>query len=160
MMQLADILLFRVGPKSTLLDRLIGWGQRVIHQAPTKLEYCHVAMIGPDPDSLFEARWPRIHNILLDMPDLQLHNPVEVYRLKGITQQQVNTVLEYAKHREGEWYNLTAILTFGAIQLGHSAVCSQYVWECFTAAGVCLCPYEDLESPDDIAGSDKLERVL
>lgn len=155
-----DILLFRVAPYSSLLDKLIGWGQKKIGQAPTELAYCHVALVGPDPLSIIEARWPRIHSVLLDLLTLQKHNPVEIYRVKGITDAQVDMVIRYAREHIGEVYDLAAVFTLGLVQFGHSTVCSQFVWEAFTAADILLCPYEDLTSPDDIAASPKLTRIF
>ena len=157
--QPGDILAFRVTAQSTLLDRMIGWGQKKIGQAPTTAAYCHAALVGSDADHMYEARWPRIHNVALDWGSLLERNTIDVFRATLMTPEQMARVMVYAKGRLGEWYDVAAILSFGLVQFGHAAVCSQYVWECFTAAGVCLCPYEDLESPDDIAGSLILTKI-
>ncbi len=154
-----DILLFRVTSRSPLLDRLIGWGQKVIKQAPSSAAYCHAALVGPDSGRLYEARWPKIHNIPIDWETLRKRNPIEVYRVKDIRPEQVSAVLRFAENRVGRRYDVPAILTFGIIQFGHATVCSQFVWEAFTAADICLCPWEDLESPDDLATSHCLVRI-
>ena len=157
--QSGDILLYRVAAGSTWLDKLIGWGQKIIHQAPTNAEYCHVALVGPLSNWLYEAHWPKIRNVLIDWVAMTRRNTVEAYRVKDITPEQIKKVMIYADKRVGEWYGLLTILTFGIFQFGPSAVCSQYVWECFTAADIALCEFENLESPDDLAASKRLVRV-
>lgn len=154
-----DILLFRVSSSSNWLDKIIGWGQRVIHEAPTDAAYCHVALVGPDSSHMFEAKWPKIHNVPIDLKAIQKNIVLEVYRVKAITAQEVDQVMNFAQGRIGRRYDILAILTFGYVQIGPSAVCSQFVWESFTAAGLCLCPWRDLTSPDDIANSGLLEKV-
>jgi uncharacterized protein YycO len=157
--QPGDLLLFRVSKSSNWLDKLIGWGQRVIHQAPGDATYCHVAIFGPDAGSIFEAVWPRIHNVPLDVTKVQKNLILEVYRVKDITPAQVALVLAAAKKRVGARYDVLAILTFGILQFGRATVCSQYAYQCFLDAGIVLGQWEDLESPDDIAASGKLTRV-
>lgn len=156
-----DILLSRVDRRSNWVSRLIAWGQkRIIHKAPPDADYCHAALVGPDALHLYEARWPKIRNIAIDWKDLTSHGAVEVYRVKDITPAQVDLVLKAAYARLGEWYDVLTILTFGTIQLGPASVCSQYIWECFTYADVVLCPWQNLESPDDLAVSTRLRLVL
>lgn len=163
MIQPADILLFRVAKQSSTLDKLIGWGQKVIHQAPTLAEYCHAALVGPDyapgQPSMIEARWPRVHRIPLDIADLEKRNPVEVYRVKDMTPAQIEDVLGYAMEHVGVRYDMLAILTFGVLQLGNCDVCSQLDWESFTPAGIALCPFQGLLSPDDLAAAKGLIRI-
>jgi uncharacterized protein YycO len=151
----ADIGLFRVTSDSGWFSKLIGWGQKWIGQAPTVVAYDH-AVIFDTPTSITEAFWPRVRRRDFDPIG---YEGLEVYRVKNITPDAVSKVLAYATSHLGEWYNLTGILTFGLVQLGHTAVCSQFVWEAFTAAGIVLCPYESLESPDDIGASSLLIRV-
>jgi hypothetical protein len=157
--QPADIVLYRVTGSSNWLDKLIGWGQRIIHQAPSKATYCHVAIVGPDTAHIYEARWPRIQNSLFDLSTIEKTLIVEVYRVKTMTPEQISGIMAAAHKRIGQRYDVLAILTFGILQIGPAAVCSQYVYECFLTANVVLCPWESLESPDDIAASALLERV-
>lgn len=155
MIQPADILLYRIGPNASWIEKAIGWGQRVIGQAPGTVAYDHAA-IATSHVGLIESYWPKVRKRLYNSTDPTL----EAWRVKGITVARQNQVLTYAAQHVGEWYNLTGILTLGLVQLGHSAVCSQFVWEAFTAAGILLCPYETLESPDDIAASSLIMRVF
>jgi uncharacterized protein YycO len=157
--QPGDILLFRVSSSSNWLDKLIGWGQRVIREAPTNAAYCHVALVGPDGEHLYEAKWPKIHNIPINVNALQKNIILETYRVKGISGPEIRLVMDYARDHVGRHYDVLALLTFGYVQMGRSAVCSQFVWEAFTAAARVLCPYKDLTSPDDIAASPLLEKV-
>lgn len=154
-----DLLLFRISASSNWLDRLIGWGQRKIHQAPTDASYCHVAIVGPDSLSIYEAVWPRIHNVVLEIEKIQKTLILETYRVKGITPEQVERVMAAAKRGVGKRYDVLAILTFGLLQMGPMAVCSQFAYECFLDADIVLCPWADLESPDNIAASPCLIRV-
>lgn len=151
-MQAGDILLFRVTPRSGWFGKLIGWGQRVMGQASTSVAYEHVALAS-SADSIIEAYWPRVRQRFFDPA---LYSNVEVYRLNNMTPLQVFRILAYATSHIGEWYNVSGLLTLGMVQLGHTVVCSQFVWQAFTAGGIVLCPYESLVSPDNIAASPGL----
>lgn len=120
-----------------------------------KKAYSHVAIVAT-AGTIIESRWPEVRQSSF-YPDNRLD--VEIFRVQGINSDQIGSILDYAYHHIGELYNLTGFLTFGLVQLGHTAVCSQFVWEAFTAAGIVLCPYETLTSPDDIANSPLLIRV-
>lgn len=161
MIQEGDIALFRVGKTSTILDRLIGKFQKLIGEDPPGVEeFCHAALVGPMANTLIEARWPKVKTGPLDLPDLLTRNPIDFYRVKDITPEQVQKVLAYAKSDIGQPYDLPAIFTFGKIQLGGHLVCSQYVWKWFlNGAGIELCKYSPLISPDDLAGSSITQLV-
>lgn len=124
-------------------------------QAPTRVSYSHVA-IARSPDSLYEAYWPRVRERYFDPA---LTQNVETYRVKTIAANQIQKVMDYAQAHLGEWYNLTGLLTLGLVQFGHTVVCSQFVWQAFADAGIVLCAYESLDSPDDLAASSQLVRV-
>lgn len=162
-----DIILFRVGAHPSLMGKLIDWGQKIINRDLHAIAYEHIVIVGWYGD-IVEAYWPKVRS--------RIYSPVgtpnaEVYRVRGITQKQIaKGVLAYAYGHVGEWYNMTGLLTLGLIQLGHSVVCSQFVWKCFTgfdymavgyeAAGITLCPSESFITPDDIAASPLLVRVF
>jgi len=160
-LQPGDLILFRVGPTSTWLDRMIGRAQKWIGEDPPSVkEFCHVGIVGPGGNTIIEARWPKVKIGPLDLPDLLTRNPIDFYRVKDIPPEQVSAVLAYAVTQLGQWYDFAAIATFGFIQLGHAAVCSQYVWEWFlNGAGIELCKWSPLISPDDIAGSSITRRL-
>jgi hypothetical protein len=154
-----DLLLFRVSSSSNWLDKLIGWGQKVIHQAPTKAAYCHVALVGFNPLTMYEAKFPTIRLSPINLTGIQKSLILEVYRIKTITSEQITQVIGMAHRRLGEHYDWLAILTLGLLQIGPAAVCSQYIYECFLSANIILCPWSSLESPDNIANSQLLERI-
>lgn len=154
-----DILLWRVVPGATWFERLIGWGEKFLHQiGSTNVNYYHVGFVGPGVFKYYESRVPVICNS--DIPN-PLPENIEVYRLKTpLTGDQLAKIYSYANSQLGKWYNLLGVLTGGFIQIGSFAFCSQYTWQAFTYAGIVLCPWESLESPDDIAASSMLERIL
>lgn len=78
----------------------------------------------------------------------------------ALTDDQLKKIFTYANSQVGKWYNLLGVLTGGYIQIGSFAFCSQFTWQSYTYAGIVLCPWETLESPDDIASSDLLTRVV
>jgi uncharacterized protein YycO len=106
----------------------------------------------------YQSKPPRICNS--DIPkDLPKH--IEVYRLKvPLTDDQLAKIFSYANSQIGKWYNFIGVLTFGMVQIGSVAFCSQFTWQAYTYAGIVLCPWETLESPDDIANSALLEKVI
>ena len=159
--QPGDLLLFRVTPGSTLLDKLIGWGQKRIHQAPTDAAYCHVAIVGPDAGSMYEAVAPKPHNIPIDWSKLTKRNTIDVFRVTGATPEQVAKVMAYCQKvvDAGTHYDWLAIATMGLVQLGRDCVCSQLAWQGWCDGDVILCDWQDLESPDDVAASKKTTLV-
>jgi len=150
-----------VTPGSTPLDKLIGWGQKVIHQALTDAAYCHVAIVGPTADQMYEAVVPKVHHIPIDWEKLTKRNTVDVFRVNNVTPEQVARVMAYCKKEEdgGEWYDWLAIASMGFLQFGRASVCSQLGWNAWADADVVLCDTADLESPDDIAASKKTTLV-
>jgi hypothetical protein len=158
--QAGDILLFRVGHESGVLDKLIGWGQKVARQAPSKEAYCHATMVGPDATHMYESRWPRFHNIPINLPELAKYTTPEAYRIKGITPDQILGMMKSAESHIGEWYPWLDILSFGKLQIGGACYCSESVWrDALNGAGIRLCDFDKMESPDDLAASPMLIRV-
>lgn len=150
--------MWRIGPGASWIDRLIGWGERVLHQAGSRqVNYYHVGFVGPGVFKLYQSKPPVICNS--DVPN-PLPAYIEVYRFKEpISDDQMRRVFTYANSQLGKWYNFLGILTGGFIQVGSFSFCSQFTWQCFTYAGVVLCPWDELESPDDIAASPLLFKV-
>lgn len=158
--QPGDLLLFRVSSSSNWLDKAIGWGQRMIHQAPTDAEYCHVAIVGPDSDRMYEAVWPKFHNVPIDLGKIQKNLIVELYRVKDATPEQVAKVVNFCESLIGDMYPVISILTFGILTVGHAPYCSQAAWRAWMHADRILCQDERMVSPDDIAASSQLTRIL
>lgn len=149
-----DILCWKAGPGASVLDRLIAWGEGLVHD---KGDYYHVGFVGPGVLKFYQSKPPAICNV--DMP-VPLSPNIEVYRLKTLlTEDQLTKIFTYANSQIGKWYNFLGVISFGMIQVGSFAFCSQFTWQAYTYAGIVLCPWETLESPDDIAASDLLVRV-
>lgn len=153
-----DILIWRIDPGASWVDRLIGWGERVLRKTSTsQVSYFHVGFVGPGVFKFYQSKPPVICNSDIPTP-LPLY--IEVYRLKTpLEEDQLGKIYSYANSQLGKWYNFLGVLTGGFIQVGSFSFCSQFTWQAYTYAGIVLCPWESLESPDDIAASDLLLRV-
>ena len=158
-LQPGDILLWRVGPGASLIPRLIGWGERKLRQPGDYAhQYYHVGLVAANPDWFYESTWPRIAYSPVPLP---LPPYIEAYRLKvPPTKAQLQKIYAHAESEVGKPYPWWAIATFGFVQFGDFPYCSEYVWRSFTAGGILLCPWDALESPDDIAAADTLEQVM
>lgn len=157
--QAGDLILFRVSSSSNWLDKMIGWGQKVIHQAPTSAAYCHVAIVGPTPERMYEAIWPKVRNSAFDVTKVQKNLIIEVYRVKDATPEQIGVVMAYCKSQIGQWYSVSSILSFGMLSWDHRPYCSLLAWRAWLKAYRELCPDEKMVSPDDIAASPSLVRI-
>lgn len=160
MLQPGDILLWRVDPGAPLWDRLIGWGERMLKQSNSeKKNYYHVAFVSADPRMMYSAEPPRI--ALLPVPS-PIPDYIEVYRVKSESAPgpiQLGLIFKYADSQIGRFYNFLGVLTGGYVQVGKFLFCSQFTWIAYSNGGIWLCPYEFLESPDDVAASSLLMRV-
>lgn len=155
--QPGDILMYRVAPGAKWIDRLIGWGEKVLHKQQGDSPYFHVAFVGPGVYHIYQSKPPMICNS--DIPN-PLPDYIEVYRLKEpLTEDQLKKIFTYANSQVGKWYNFLGVITGGFIQIGNFSFCSQFTWQAFTYAGIVLCPWEFLESPDDIAESPLLIQI-
>lgn len=150
--------MFRVDPGAPLLDRLIGWGERMLKQSDsTKRNYYHVAFVSADPTKMYSAQPPTIR--LIDIPT-PLPSYIEIYRpITALTPEQLQNIFAFADSKLGTLYNFLGVLTGGYIQIGQFMFCSQFTWIAYSQAGFYFCPYEFLESPDDIPTCPPLERV-
>jgi uncharacterized protein YycO len=148
-----DLVLYRISSSSNWLDKAIGIGQRWIHQAPTKANYCHVAIIAEDSRHIYEAVWPKVHRTVFNPETIEKNLILEYYRVKDSTPEQVDKVLAYCRGEVGQWYSVSSIITFGFIDIGHRPYCSLMAWRAWLAAYRELCPDEKMVSPDVIAAS-------
>lgn len=157
-LQPADILLWRVGPGSSWIDRLIGWGESFIHQkTPQGYQYYHVGFVAANPKNYYQSKPPIIDKFIVPDP---LPKNVEVYRFKQLlTPDNLANVFQYAESRRGKWYPFLGVLTAGWLQ-GNLEFCSQYTEDSFAHYPVLLCQNIRFTSPDDIAGSSLLIKVF
>lgn len=154
-----DLLLFKVKASSSLTDKFIGWGQKFMGMAPTKSEYCHVALVAFDPESLMEARWPKTRIWKIDWKHLHKQYDVQLFRVKNVTTRQRLDAIHWAEDHLNEWYDLPSFL-FGWIQFKHAEVCSTFVTKAERAAKVYFKTEKNgFITPDQVAAQILIERI-
>lgn len=152
-----DILMWRIAQGASLVPRLIGWAESKLGQGSKSRQYYHVGFVGPDNGHFYQSRPPKICNTPIPRP---LPDYVEVYRLKQPPNAvELSRIFSYAESQVGKWYNFIGVLTWGYLQVGDLPYCSQFTWQAYTHGNILLCPWDKLESPDDIASSELLERI-
>lgn len=154
-----DILFYRVTENSGLSAKFIAFGQHLIGQAPSKHDYCHVCIV-EDQETILEARWPKTRRTDLDLPTLALHYRIEVWRVKDISEEQVQKALQWASSHLNEWYDLSLFL-WGIIDVKKAEVCSTFVQKSFEAAGIDLAVMHEnhLTTPDALMNLKLLQRI-
>jgi len=162
-LQPADILLFRTTHRSTWIDRFIVLAQKILYHVPPQARYCHVALVDKDTNLILEARWPKIKISKIDFSTHKQRDKIEVFRVRGITDEQREKVLQWAHDHVGEWYDVLLLIT-GFIDTKHAEICSTYVSKAFKAANLEI-PYgnnnKKLILPDDFYGDNsRLERIM
>lgn len=153
-----DILLWRVGPGSSWVDRLIGYGEHLSGQVNSStINYYHVAMVGVDVLHLYDSRPGGVDNRPIPVP---LSDNIEVYRMKEpLTADELKAMWSYGNSQKGVGYNWIGVLTAGLVEVLGKPFCSELVWRMATYAGRVICPWKTCLSPDDIAASSLLTRV-
>lgn len=158
MIQPGDILMFRVDPGAPLLNRMIGWGERMLRQSNSeKKNYYHVAMVAADNRKMWSAQppWLDEYDVPSPLPDY-----IEVYRpITPFTPDQLVKMFAYADSVRHTIYNFLGVLTGGYVQVGHFLFCSQFIWIMGSRADFYFCQYEFLESPDDIPTCPPLQYI-
>ena len=157
-LQAADILAYRIKPRSPLVSELVALGERLLGEQNGKQAFSHVAIVDENGTGFYEAYWPAVRWRPLHWSVENKTEQIEVFRFPGLSPGQLADILSYARRHVGERYDILAILTFGMVTNHHAAVCSEYVWRAYHAAGITLCPWEKLVSPDEISGSKFLQR--
>lgn len=157
-LQPSDILLWRVNPAASWIDRFIGWGERLTGQINSRqVNYYHVAMVGVDPLHYYDSAPGGIKNSLIPIP---WPSNIEVYRLIApLSGKQMSAMWTYANSQIGTGYNYVGVFTAGMVEVLGKPFCSELVWRMATYAGTVICPWKTCLTPDDIAASLLLERV-
>src|SRR5690348_4299860 len=93
-----DILLFRTTKNSPLHDKLISFAEWLIGEKMTKHSYHHVAMMGVD-GQVFEAVWKG--TICHPLAEVDKSGLIEAYRVKNVTDIQIQEALEWAQANLG-----------------------------------------------------------
>jgi hypothetical protein len=158
MLQPGDVLLWRVVPQAPWKDRLIGWGENLIHQvASDGYEYYHVAFVSNDTNQMYSSQPPKIDLYPIPKP---LPDYVEVYRtITPLDHVQLINIFKYAESRRGRPYPFIGVLTIGWLS-GNLEFCSQYTEDSFACGQVVLSDDIRFTTPDDIANSSLIKRVL
>ena len=148
--QPCDVLLYPVMPQSTLLDKAIALGEKILGYSTPKGQYFHVG-IAADAEFTFEAVWPKTgHN------KISPNETVDVYRLKDFNVAKTTTILQWCAAHIGERYDLGSLL-FGWVREQHEFICTQFVANAFAAGGVNMFPNDNVRiAPDMIADSPLL----
>lgn len=128
-----DIILFRVKTSSGLSAKFIAWGQKVIGMAPSKSSYSHVALVDLDTDLIIEARWPKVKISTIDWTIWNKEYDIQLFRVKKVTEIEIQQATLFAKSCVGEWYDLPSFL-FGWIQFKHTQICSTLAANSWKAA--------------------------
>jgi hypothetical protein len=158
-LQPGDLLLFKVKPSSSLIDKFIGWGQKFMKMAPTKAEYCHVALVSFDPEFIMEARWPKTRIYKINWEEYHKKYEVQLFRVKNVTTRQRLDAIHWAEDHLGEWYDLPSFL-FGWIQFKHSEICSTYVTKAEKASKIYFKTEKNgFITPDQVAAQTLIWRV-
>jgi hypothetical protein len=155
----ADLLLFKVKSSSSITDKFIGWGQKFMGSAPTKSEYCHVALVAFDPEFLMEARWPKTRIWKIDWAELYRDYDIELYRVKNVKPRQVLDAIHYCEDNLNEWYDVLELFG-GWIAFKHAQICSTYVAKAWKVAGIHFKTKKNgFITPDQIAADPIIWRV-
>jgi len=162
LMKPGDLLLFRAEKKSTLFEKLIVLGQRFYKHIPEQVKYCHVALVDKDTDLMLEAVWPKTRVSKIDFVKIEQHEALELYRVRRITNEQIDQAIMWSHDHLDEWYDVSLLLT-GYLDTKHSEICSTFVSKAFKSAGVEI-PFgsskKALITPDDfgmdVVGLDRI----
>jgi len=151
-----DLLLWRVDPSASVIDRLVGWGESLLKQRSPNGQYYHVSFVSEDVTQMWSSQPPKID--LYPIPD-PLPDHVEVDRLIApITPAQLSAIFAYAQSRRGRWYPFLGVLTAGWLS-GNLEFCSQFTEDSYAAGQIVLSPDIRFTSPDDIANSLLIQQV-
>ena len=154
-LQPSNILLWRIGPGSSWVDRAVGWGERFLHEPHSEtVNYYHVGIVGPDALHFYDAAPGGVKNRDIPSP---WPSYIEVRRfITPLKDDQLTLMWQYANSQLGTGYNYLGVISAGMIQVLGKPFCSELVWRIATYAGIVLCPWETCLSPDDIAESNIL----
>jgi len=154
-----DILLFKVKPSSSIFSKLIGLGQKILGHAPTKAEYCHVALVAFDSTFVMEARWPKTKISKIDWTNWNEEYDLQLFRVNNVKPRQILDTIHWAEDHLNEWYDVLELLG-GWINIRHAEICSTYVQKAWKAAGIEFKTNENgFITPDEIAASNLIWRV-
>lgn len=146
-----DLILFGGGKHESLASRLVEAGELVLTGDDSEVHYSHVGL-WESHQIMLEAVWPRIRRSRID-----LSRTFVVLRFEGLNDTQRFKIMDAARQRIGEPYNLLYIFLGGwtHAKIKGTEVCSLYAQDCYANAMVAL----DGSMPDALA-YDKRLRVI
>jgi hypothetical protein len=120
-------------------------------------------MVDWNPEYILESVWPKTRITNLAIKRSTSTDKIEVWRIKNLTKEQCDKMLEYGHSHLGLWYDIPLFLT-GCLSIKHTEICSVFVSQICHAAGLDI-PYGSTNKkfiiPDDyIDFNTMLERVM
>ena len=157
-LQPGDILLWRIGPSASWIDRLIGWGERKTGDINSaQVNYYHAGMVGPDALHYYESKPGGFRNTPIPSP---WPDYLEVKRfIIPLTPDELTKMWIQANSQLGTGYNYIGVLSAGFIEVAGKPFCSESVWRLCTFAARVICPWKKCLSPDDLEASSVLRTV-
>lgn len=125
----ADVIAYPVNGQSALSSRAVAIVQLVVGVGRGSENWSHLTLASDRPGWEYGAQWPRVGHFPIDAS-----RPYEVWRLAELTDDQRRAILDYARSRVGDWYNMIGLLTGGILGLPHTEVCSEMVGDSYAAA--------------------------
>jgi uncharacterized protein YycO len=155
-LQPGDLILYRTTKHSPIHDKLIALGEGLMQKKFTPSNYCHVSMVSNDTNLILEAVWPKTHVTKFDWNQ---PNELEIYRVKNVTQEQIQKAISWAENHLGEWYDIPELFG-GWISFKHEQICSTYMANSWKAAKRYFKTYpNNFITPDQIAVDPLIWRV-
>ena len=150
-----DILFYRTSSGSGLLPRAIVFFQRLWGEGDRESRYYHMSVVASNVLMQFEARFPKCRESKINWS----HPGIELWRIRGVTLEQRNSIVACAMNMVGEWYDVWNFV-FGAFDSKHAETCATFVAKAAAAAGVRLDPIGDrFLTPNELIESPFLYRV-
>jgi len=152
----ADILLYRVTPRSGIVAKIIAIAQIIRSEGRGPYIYSHVSIVANNTDYQIEAAWPKVRKSKIDWT-----NPgLELRRLPDLQAHRAALILIEAESSMGEWYNIGDMF-FGLFQIPHAKICTKLVAVCAAKAGYWLGRDAGaFLSPDELADDSQLGAVV
>lgn len=151
-----DILLWKVSPSASLIERAIGWAEARLGDQQGAAFY-HVGFVSGSSKTFYQSKPPKIQ--LTPVPD-PLPPYIVPYRLIAPpTPAQLTMIFAYANSRLGRPYDFLGVLTAGYVEVGGLEFCSKYTNDSGAAAQIVLSS-KIQPTPDDIANSPLIAPII
>lgn len=156
MLRPGDLLFYRPKAKYMIGSWLISWIQNVAGKSPIHdASYCHVGIVDKDTKYLLESRWPKSRKWQINWKKITDHYYVELWRVRNVSQEEIQKALDWAHTHLGEWYDL-GLFVWGMFDGPHMEVCSTFVAKAWVAAGKIFKIYKKIGTAEDFWSPDEL----